>query len=105
MSPPSDPVSTEPAASVVVETVVVVVMLGDPRLTPEIVTVNRVGFCATEVRVNPNDANVGDEKTASGDCPTIVRALPVGNKLDEIKTWLLARSCVCVVNEMITVLL
>ena len=91
--------------SVVVRTEVVVVMLGDPSVMPEIVMVNRWGLRATEVRVKPEAVNVGAEKAASGDWPVIERALPVGNKVDEMMTWLLARSCVCVVKEMVTVLL
>ncbi len=88
-----------------VNTVVVVVALGAPNVTPATVTMKLVAVVAEAVNcTTPLDGCVGAEKMPSGDCPVIESEPETPNKLELMMAMLPRRSGVWVVNEIVTVL-
>ena len=88
-----------------VNTVVVVVALGAPNVTPATVTMKLVAVVAEAVNcTTPLDGCVGAEKMPSGDCPVIESEPGTPNKSETTVAMLPWRSCVWVLKEIVTVL-
>jgi len=103
--PPKGSVDLEKDKSVLVNTVVVVVPLGAPKVTPATVMMKLVAVVAEAVNCTlPLGSCVGAVKMPSGDCPVIESEPETPNKLELTMAMLSERSCVWVVKEIVTVL-